>query len=72
MWLFTTIGFFSAVQKSGTDDLTIQVRVRDDLDRLRAKYLPELGPTKVGGGTDYPYRATVSHDAFARACGKMV
>ena len=31
MWLFTTVGFFSAVQKSGTDDLTIRARVRDDL-----------------------------------------
>ncbi len=72
MWLFTNIGFFSAVQKPGTNNLTIRARVKADLDALRKKYLPELSPTTDHGGSDYPWRATVSHAAFAAALGKIV
>jgi 8-oxo-dGTP pyrophosphatase MutT (NUDIX family) len=72
MWIFTTFGFFSVVQKGGDSVLTIRARAAEDLDRLREKYLPELSPTKTGGGTDYPYRATVDHSAFAGALVKIV
>lgn len=72
MWLFTTIGFFSIVQKPGTDHLTVRARVADDLDQLRQKYLPELSPTTKRGGTDYPCRATVSHAAFAGAVAQII
>lgn len=72
MWLFTNIGFFSVVQKPGTNFLTIRARVRGDLDTLRQKYLPELSPTASKGGTDYPYRATCTHAAFATAAGKII
>jgi hypothetical protein len=71
MWLFTTIGFFSVVQKTGESELTVRARVRADLDRLREKYLPELTPTESGTGTDYPHRGRVSHEAFARALGQL-
>ena len=72
MWLITTIGFFSAVQKPGDTELTVRARARADLDRLREQYLPELGETIEGAGTDYAYRAKVSHEAFARASAAMV
>ena len=65
MWLFTTFGFFSAVQKPGTDHLTVRSRVAADLDQLRERYMPALSPTIAGGGTDYPFRATISHADFA-------
>lgn len=71
MWLITPIGFFSAVQKSGTDHLTVRARVAADLDALRALYLPTLSPTQAGGGTDYPYRATCSHEAWGEALRQM-
>ncbi len=71
MWLFTNIGFFSAVQKPGTDFLTVRARVKQDLDNLRQKYLPQLSATQAKGGTDYPWRATVSHADFAAALGKI-
>lgn len=71
MWLFTTIGFFSAVQKPGTDFITIRARVRNDLDNLREKYLPDLSPTIAKAGTDYPWRATVAHAKFAEALSKI-
>ena len=71
MWLFTNIGFFSAVQKPGTDFLTVRARVKQDLENLRVKYLPQLSATQAKGGTDYPWRATVSHADFAAALGKI-
>jgi hypothetical protein len=72
MWLMTSIGFFSVVQKTSTDFLTIRARVRSDLDNLRQKCLPELSPTIGNAGTDYPWRATVSHAKFAAALGQIV
>jgi hypothetical protein len=71
MWLFTTIGFYSVVQKSEDTELTVRARVRADLDRLREKYLPELTPTETGTGTDYPHRGRVSHEAFGRALARL-
>jgi hypothetical protein len=67
MWIFTTFGFFSVVQKRGSPLLTIRARVRDDLDSLRVRHLPSLSPTIAGAGTDYRYRATVSHEQLALA-----
>lgn len=67
MWLFTPFGFYSIVQKPGDTDLTVRARVRADLDALRARYLPTLGPVQARGGTDYPFRATVAREALADA-----
>lgn len=55
----------------GGDFITVRARVRQDLDNLRQKYLPELSPTVGHAGTDYPWRATVSHAAFAAALGRI-
>lgn len=57
MWIFSQDGFFSIVRKPGDGDLTIRARCAADLDRLRERWLPTLGPTIHGGGTDYPVRA---------------
>jgi hypothetical protein len=72
MWLFTTIGFFSVVQKSQDSFLTVRARVASDLDRLREKYMPELSETIKGRGSDYPYRGTISHEDFAKGMEKIV
>ena len=72
MWLFTTIGFFSVVQKPGDSFLTVRARVASDLDRLREKYMPELSKTMNKQGTDYPYRGTISHEDFAKGMEKVV
>jgi len=63
MWLFTTFGFFSVVQKEGDEDLTVRARVVGDLDRLRER-VPALSPTRTGAGR-YPYRATVPRRDWA-------
>lgn len=75
MWLITTAGFFSIVAKPGDAAegmLTIRARAAPDLDRLRERHLPELGPTTAGGGTDYPFRARAPKAAVARAAAALV
>ena len=72
MWIFTTFGFFSIVQKSGNSFLTVRARVASDLDRLREKYMPDLSKTIKGQGSDYPFRATISHEDFAKGMEKIV
>ena len=71
MWVTSTIGFFSAVQKTGTDYITVRSRAQADLDRLRETYLPELGEVLANVGTDYPYRATCSREQWAEAMRSM-
>jgi hypothetical protein len=72
MWLFTPFGFFSIVQKPGDPSLTIRARVREDLDALRERYLPSLSATIAKAGTDYPWRATATHEATGEAMAALV
>jgi hypothetical protein len=70
MWIITSFGFFSVVEKpsdrhAGT--VTIRGRVKSDLEKMKSKYLREMGPIIENGGTDYRYRATVSRTDFAAA-----
>ncbi|WLD14372.1 hypothetical protein [Planctellipticum variicoloris] len=74
MWLMTTAGFFSVVEKPWDRDagtLTVRSRVRADLDTLRAKYLPELGEIQEDPQADYRYRAQVPRDAFSQAAARL-
>lgn len=71
MWIITPDGFYSAVRKPGTDHLTVRARSGPDLDRLRERWLPELGSNEFGTGTDYPVRATCSHREFADGLGRI-
>lgn len=72
MWLVTRYGFFSVVQKPSDEDLTIRSRTRKDLEELRRRYLPEMGPIRTDEGTDYRYRATAPHAAVAEAVRRSV
>ena len=72
MWIFTTFGFFSIVQKPGDERLTVRARARQDLDALRSQYLPSLSETIEGAGTDYRYRATVPRAELAGAMSRIV
>lgn len=71
MWLFTTIGFFSVVQKPNQTNLTVRAHVAADLDRLRERYMPELGPTEPET-VDYPFRASIEHEPFCRGMSQLV
>lgn len=64
MWLFTRQGFFSVVADRDPGILRVRARAAADLDALR-RQCPQLGPTLVGAGTDYEFRARVPADAFA-------
>lgn len=71
MWMFTTIGFFSAVQKKD-DPTVIQVRarVRDDLVRLK-EAVPGAEEILELPHRDYPYRVYMSHGDWAGFCAGM-
>ena len=71
MWLFTTIGFFSVVRKDGEQHLTVRARSSADLDRLRQQFMTELSATISKAGTDYPFRATISQQAFAKGMASI-
>jgi ADP-ribose pyrophosphatase YjhB (NUDIX family) len=75
MWLMTTFGFFSVVQKPDDKEaatLTIRSRVRSDLERLRDAYLPGTGAIIANAGSDYRYRAKAPHSEVSSAMAKIV
>ena len=70
MWLMTTFGFFSIVQKPGDEDagtLTVRSRVKADLVALRERYLPDMGAITANAGTDYKFRAKAPRASLAVA-----
>jgi hypothetical protein len=74
MWLFTTCGFFSVVEKPedhGTEMVTIRARVRADLEMLRDRYLPDLGPIRDTPENDYACRARVRRDSLGAALARL-
>jgi hypothetical protein len=74
MWIFTPDGFYSVVEKPEDRDagmLTVRSRVLADLDALREKFMPELGPTISGAGTDYLYRAKIAKGAFSEGMKRI-
>jgi hypothetical protein len=75
MWLITTTGFYSIVQKPWDKEdgtLTVRARAREDLEALRAKGLPELGEVKEDTDADYRFRAQATKAAVARAIHDQV
>jgi hypothetical protein len=75
MWLITTTGFYSIVEKpwdkkDGT--LTVRARAKADLESLRAAGLPELGDVKEDTEADYRFRAQAPRAAVARAVQAQV
>lgn len=71
MWVMTTGGFVSAVQEKDDPSL-VSVRARDRESLQTVVDSVEMvsglsGPViRTGEGTDYPYRITVSKEAFAQ------
>jgi hypothetical protein len=75
MWLQTTCGFFSIVEKPedrGAGTLTVRARVKKDLEDLKALYIPELTAITTSGNTDYRYRAKASKAAVSAGIGRAV
>ena len=59
MWIFTTEGFVSAVQKPGDTNLTVRARDARSLEGLSRCAGSGIIQTPHA---DYPYRVVVSHD----------
>ena len=75
MWAITNFGFFSIVEKQGDKlehTLTVRARVKADLEQLRDRYLPTLGPISEDAGTDYKYRAIAPRLDIASAFSQIV
>ncbi len=75
MWLTTSIGFYSIVEKVWDREeglLTVRARVREDLDALRDRYLPSLGPTAEDPKSDYRFRAQAPREAVAEAVAALI
>lgn len=73
MWIMTTTGFYSVVQKAedvANGTVSVRARVRADLDGLRA-YLPAMGDLIETDDSDYRYRVIGPHEAFAAAVAAM-
>lgn len=74
MWVIASCGFFTAVvtpddQVEGM--VTVRVRLSADMDGLRQKYMPALGPTLEKYGRDYPYSARISRGEFAEGMKRI-
>jgi len=75
MWLVSATGFFSIVEKPWDRDgktLTVRARTREDLELLRDRYLPTMGPINEDPGADYRFRAQAPHEAVAVAAAALV
>lgn len=74
MWIITTLGFFSIVQKPGdatAGTLTVRARVRSDLEALQAAVLPGLGAITESKTTDYRFRASAPRAMVEAAMAKL-
>lgn len=74
MWIMTSCGFFSIVEKPEDREehlLTIRARVREDLEALRDRWLPALGPIQDWATSDYRFRARAPRAAVAAALAQL-
>ena len=72
MWIMTTFGFFSVVEKEedrGTKFVTVRARVRRDLESLlkRSPFFnaKSIVASRPGGVDDYRFRARVDRNELA-------
>jgi hypothetical protein len=62
MWIFTSTGFVSAVQKPGSTELTVRARDHRSLEPLAADTGVDITHTPMA---DYPYRLVVTREGFS-------
>jgi hypothetical protein len=78
MWMFTPIGFFTAVcarkgngepwQEIDPDRIAIRTRTRQQLENLIARFHDDLGGVPIwdDAHADYPYRIFVAKEVWLR------
>ena len=75
MWLMTTTGFYSIVEKPWDRDagtLTVRARSRADLEALKASTVPALGDVKEDASADYRFRDQAPREAVVAAVAAQV
>lgn len=75
MWLVTTFGFYSVVEKAWDREpgtLTVRARAREDLEALRSRYLPDLGAIAEDESADYRFRAQAPREKVVEAFSRAV
>jgi hypothetical protein len=75
MWILTTFGFFSVIQKPEDKEkemLTVRGRVRADLEALRSMYLPDASPISEDERADYRYRIQINAATFGATLSRVV
>lgn len=73
MWLFTTIGFFSAVEhREMRSCLLVRCRVREDAERLIDACNTRSPEVIETPDADYPYRVIVSKREFAMLIADLI
>ena len=73
MWVFTTSGFFSAVEERRRDhrgEIVVRAREAQALEALR-EIAPTLTKTVVYGDSDYRYRAWLGREEWADALAEI-
>ncbi|NLS97585.1 MAG: NUDIX domain-containing protein [Planctomycetaceae bacterium] len=74
MWITTSLGFFSVVEKSDDEyqtTLTVQAHLKEDLESLREQVLPTIGPITDADGPDYQFEAKCSRTELATALSEI-
>ncbi len=72
MWIFTTFGFFSAVEhRDDNRSLLVRTRVRVDAELLAVK-LYGSDAIMVTPNADYPYRVKVGKREFAQLISEEI
>ena len=72
MWLFTEVGFFSAVRKqSDLDSIKVRARVGEDLENFVDKYCGGDLEIIETPHRDYPYRVFMDKATFANVLLKL-
>ena len=61
MWLFTSIGFYSIVERAGA--ICVRARSRKDIEAFRT-LMPGCGAINATRKTDYPFRVMMSKADF--------
>lgn len=73
MWIFTTHGFFTAVEnRDDPNMLIVRCRVREDMNNIRRRYFPTLSKTTFHNDFDYPYRANITKLEYAKGMARTV
>ena len=72
MLIFTPVGYFNVVHRTGEKRVIIEAHLTSDLDTLRKRYMPELSQTLSASDGDYPHQATIQRNLYFRGLERIL